>query len=102
MTQEIKNILMIFIVPVIVGIVLRLLFLKKRKGFIVTAVEGGIALVMFLLTLTVDTHGNEFLGIWFLMTLFAFIGCFVTEVAICIRKKIRCGRIKNIDFIPEE
>lgn len=102
MSQEIKNIIMIFIVPVIVGIVLRLLFLKKQKGYIITAVEGGIALVMFLLSLTVDTGGNEFLGIWFLMTLFAFIGCFVTEVAICIRKKIRCGKIKNIDFIPEE
>ena len=102
MTQEIKNILMIFIAPVIVGIVLRLFFLKKRKGFIVTAVEGGITLLMLSLTLTVDTHGNEFLGIWFLMTLFAFIGCFVTEVAICIRKKIRYGKIKNIDFIPEE
>ena len=57
---------------------------------------------MLLLTLIVDTHGNEFLGIWFLITLFAFIGCLVTEVAICIRKKIRYGKIKNIDFIPEE
>ncbi len=102
MTQELKNILMIFIVPVVVGIVFRLLFLKKRKGLIVTAVEGGITLLMFLLTVVLDTRGNEFLGIWFLITLFAFIGCLVTEVAICIRKKIRYGKIKNIDFIPEE
>ncbi len=101
MTQEIKNILTIFIVPVIVGIVFRLLFLKNRKGFVVTAVEGGIALIMFLLTVTVDTQGNEFLGIWFLMTLFAFIGSLVTEIAVIVRKKIRCGKSKETDFIPE-
>ncbi len=102
MTQEIKNILMIFVVPIIVGIVFRLLFLKKRKGFIVTTIEGGVSVLMLLLSVTVNTGGNEFLGIWFLITLFAFLGSLVTEIAICIKKKILHGKSQEIDFIPEK
>lgn len=102
MTQEMKNILTIFIIPIIVGVVLRLLFLKKSKGFIVTTGEGVLMLLMLLLSETVNTGGNEYLGIWFLMTSFAFIGSLVTEIAIIIFRKAKLKKSKETDFIPEK
>ena len=101
MTQEMRNILIIFIVPIIVGVVSRLLFLKKPKGFIVTAVKGLVSGLMLLLAMVVDTGGHEFLGIWFLITLSAFIGSLVTELTIIIFKKVKHGKSKDVDFIPE-
>ena len=101
MSQEIKNLLTVFVAPIIIGLVFRLVFIKSRKGFLVTVFSGGVTLLMFLLSVTVDTHGNEFLGIWFLITLFTFLGSVAMEIVIFLSNRIKQKRSDKIDFLPE-
>jgi ACR3 family arsenite efflux pump ArsB len=99
MTQEMKNILTLVVVPLIFGIVIRLLLCKKRKGFIVTIVTGALSVLMFLLALAVYTGGNEYLSLWSLMMLCVFSGSLFTEIAIFITNKISKKVCHKGDFI---
>lgn len=101
MTQEIKNILMLIVIPLLSGITVRLFFLKKRKGYILTIAEGAVSLLMLLLSALIDTGGNEYLGLWFIITTCLFAGSFATEFAIFISNRINKNICEKDDFIEE-
>lgn len=101
MTQETKNILTLIVIPLIVGMIIRLAFLKKRKGYIVTIATGTISTLMLLMSVTVYTGGNEYLGIWFMISVSVFLGSLIVGLTSLILRKYKRQKCENQDFIPE-
>ncbi|MBO4338497.1 MAG: hypothetical protein J5877_01080 [Clostridia bacterium] len=82
MSQETKNIFLIFIIPFVLGIVFRSLFYKKKKGWIVSAVAGGLVLITAIINIVVYTHGNEALALILIQSVCALIGSLLTGAAV--------------------
>lgn len=59
MPQEIINVLMIFVLPAVVGIVLRLIFFKWRRGYIVDILCAVLAVVLWGVAFFVPSYGSE-------------------------------------------
>lgn len=69
--QIFLNYLTVFIIPAIVGLVARLIFIKAEKGWAVSVTLGGISVAMALVNLFVDSHGNEAQGLLLIAALVA-------------------------------
>lgn len=63
MLQIIQNYLLIFMIPFVVGVVLRLLIRKTRKPFILSVSAVVLAVIMWIVYAVVPTHGSEGYGI---------------------------------------
>lgn len=87
MAQIIKNYLFIFIIPLALGVVVRVLIRKKPKGWIFSAVCAVLTLVFGILFAVVDTHGDEGLGLCFIQAVCLLAGSLVTAGVSKIVKK---------------
>lgn len=87
MKQIIYNYLTVFGFPIILGLAFRIIFRKSQKGWIVSAVFGAISVIMGILALTVNTYGNETLGLLTISSLTATAVSLVCGGVIKLRSK---------------
>ena len=87
MAQIIKNYLFIFIIPLALGVVVRVLIRKKPKAWIFSSVCAVLTLVFGILFAVVDTHGDEGLGLCFIQAVCLLAGSLVTAGVSKIVKK---------------
>ena len=87
MTQIILNYLMIFILPFLAGILLRSLFRKKARGWIVTVIAAVFALVTSIVAFTVPSHGSEVNGILMYQAICLLVGVLLAAGIIRLRHR---------------
>ena len=59
MLQIFLNYLAIIIIPALIGVIARLAFMKRQKGYIVSVIFGCISVVAILYALLIYSHGDE-------------------------------------------
>lgn len=96
MKQIILNYLTIFILPFLLGALVRFLLRKFSKAWLATAVCAVLTVTVFALFLTVDSFGNEAFGIWLYTASCLSLGSLLTGVVLKIT-----GRKKQTAFEPE-
>ena len=77
-----KIILIVFVLPFLLGVLFRLLFMKRLRGYLVTGVFGIIALILWGNAVLNFIPGNEGFGLIATMGSFAFIGSLATGIAL--------------------
>ena len=77
-----NNIFIIFVLPFLLGIIIRLLFMKSLRDYLVTVVFGIIALILWGNAMLNFIPGNEGLGLIATMGTFAFLGSLATGIAL--------------------
>lgn len=77
MGQILFNIFMVYILPVIIGIAVRVVVRKMRKPFIVTVGLILLAVVMWAIAVIVPSHGSEGNGIMAMMATCLAVGALV-------------------------
>ena len=82
MKQIIINYLGVFIVPALIGFVVRFLLRRSRKGYWVTAGLAVLTVVGWIAYNTIPSHGSELYGILAAMITSALAGSFVTGLVI--------------------
>lgn len=91
--QIAENYLFLFILPFCIGAVLRAVFRKNQRGFIVTIVLGVISVIMYFMVYTdsaaslfgiIYREGFAFFTMDFSM---GFIGSLITEIVLAIIKR---------------
>lgn len=87
MAQIIENYLVIFIIPLALGVIVRVLIRKKPKAWIFSAVCAVLMIVFGILFAVIDTHGDEGLGLCFIQSVCLLAGSLVTGGIIKIAKK---------------
>ena len=87
MAQIIENYLVIFIIPLALGVIVRVLIRKKPKAWILSAVCAVLMIVFGILFAVIDTHGDEGLGLCFIQSVCLLAGSLVTGGIIKIAKK---------------
>lgn len=87
MAQIIKNYLFIFIIPLALGVIVRVLIRKKPKAWIFSAVCAVLTIAVGILFAVIDTHGDEGLGLCFIQTVCLLAGSLVTAGVSKIAKK---------------
>lgn len=89
MSQIFINIMTIFIIPAIAGIAIRAILYPFRHGYISTMVSGALAAAAWLLAMTIDTHGNEALGLNAVMATVCFAGMALVGMGSAVCRKVR-------------
>ena len=91
--QIIENYLVLFILPFGIGVILRTLLRKRKKGFIITIVLGVISAIMYFMVYT-DSAATVFgityresFAFWAMDVLMVFVGSLITEIALAIIKR---------------
>lgn len=91
--QIAENYLVLFILPFCIGAILRAVFQKKEKGFVVTIVLGLISVIMYFMVYT-DSAASVFgityresFAFWSMDVLMVFVGSLITEIALAIIKR---------------
>lgn len=87
MAQIIKNYLFIFIIPLALGIIVRVLIGKKPKAWIFSVVCAVLTVAVGILFAVIDTHGDEGLGLCFIQAVCLLAGSLVTAGVSKIAKK---------------
>ena len=87
MGQILFNIFMVYILPVIIGIVVRVTVRKIRKPFVVTIGLILLAALMWMIAVVVPNHGSEGSGIMAMMATCLALGALITEVLTSISRK---------------
>lgn len=100
MKQIFLNYLTIFILPFLLGALVRFLLRKFSKAWLATAVCAVLTVTMFVLFLAVDSLKNEAFGIWLYMASCLSLGSLLTGgiVKITGRKKVnrlQAGKLNN-------
>ena len=91
--QIAENYLVLFILPFGIGVILRTLLRKRKKGFIITIVLGVISAIMYFMVYT-DSAATVFgatlresFAFWAMDVVMVFIGSLITEIALAIIKR---------------
>ena len=87
MAQIIKNYLLIFIIPLALGVIVRVLIRKKPKAWIFSVVCAALTVAVGILFAVIDTHGDEGLALFFIQTVCLLAGSLVTGGIIKIANK---------------
>ena len=85
MKQIILNYLYVFILPLLVGCLVRLLCCKWSKGWLITAAAAALALIAFIVVLTVPNRGSELYGLRFVQAACLLIGSLLVGLIIKLR-----------------
>ncbi len=89
MKQIVLNCLVIFIIPFLLGALIRFLFCKRSKAWLVTAITVFLALAAFIIERTVPNHGSELYALWLFQAVCLLIGSLLMGVVtrVMCRKK---------------
>ena len=71
-----------YVVPFLIGIVLRILLNRLKKPYLVTAVLGNVTLIAWCIVLFNPIPGNEMFGIFGIQATTAFAASFVTGLVL--------------------
>ena len=77
-----ENILIFYVLPFLLGVIFRLLFMKSPRAYLVTGVFGIIALIFWGNAVLNFIPGNEGFGLIATLGSFAFIGSLATGIAL--------------------
>ena len=77
-----KTIFILYVLPFLLGVLFRLLFMKSLRAYLVTGVFGIIALILWGNAMLNFIPGNEGLGLIATMGSSAFIGSLVTGIVL--------------------
>ncbi len=80
MAQWMKNIIRIFIVPFVVGLLLRLFIRKKRNAYLLTVFAIFLALFAWIAAYLIPNHGSEIYGILAMMVTMFASGTILSEI----------------------
>lgn len=89
MLQIFLNYLTLIIIPALVGVIARLVFMKRRKGYIVSVIFGCISVVACLYALLNYGNGDESPALLAFSSLIATATCFVCGVCGVIIKIVK-------------
>ncbi len=87
--QIVWNIVCICVIPVLVGIILRLIFMKKQKGWIVSAVLSVLAVAASVVAIVIPSHGSEANGLLAYGAALAAVGSLVCGGIIRLVRKLK-------------
>lgn len=87
MDQIIKNYMFIFIIPFLVGVVVRFLFQRMKRAYLITSVIAVLAVIGWVVFYTVPSHGSELYGIIALLLTCAAVGALL--IGLVVRAKRR-------------
>ena len=87
--QIVWNIVCICVIPVLVGIILRLIFMKKQKGWIVSAVLSVLAVATGVVAIVIPSHGSEANGLLAYGAVLAAAGSLVCGGIIRLVRKLK-------------
>ena len=82
MDQIIKNYMFIFIIPFLIGIVVRILFQRAKRAYLITSVIAVLAVIGWVAFYTVPSHGSEMYGIIALLLTCAAAGALLTGLVV--------------------
>lgn len=82
MGEIIKNYLFIFIVPFLIGIVIRFLCRRIKRTYLVTTFFAILAVIGWVFYYTVPSHGSELYGVVALLVTSAAVGTLLTGVVL--------------------
>lgn len=87
MNQIVLNYFIIFVIPIIIGFVVRFFMNRFNKAYLVTIVFGALTLFAWIVSFVVDSHGSEMYGIRALQTTTMFISSFLLGFVFKLRLK---------------
>lgn len=87
MDQIIKNYIFIFIIPFLIGVVVRILFQRAKRAYLITSVIAVLAVIGWVAFYTVPSHGSELYGIIALQVTCAAVGALL--IGLVVRAKRR-------------
>lgn len=82
MDQIIKNYIFIFIIPFLIGVVVRILFQRAKRAYLITSVIAVLAVIGWVAFYTVPSHGSEMYGIIALLLTCAAAGALLTGLVV--------------------
>ena len=86
--QIFMNYLLIFILPFLLGALLRFLMRKRSRGWIVTVIAAALALTMLIVAVAVPNHGSEANGLMAYQAACLLVGSLlVGGVLLIVRRK---------------
>lgn len=94
MDQTTKNMLMIFVAPVIVGLIIRFLVGKRKKGYLLSVVGALAACVVWLFVL-LNGNGAEYYGLQAVMVSHFAGGSILVEVYFVLRYLFQRNKISR-------
>lgn len=94
MKQIIFNYLFVFIIPALIGFLVRFLFRSTKKGYSITAAWIALAVVSWIAAVVIPAHGSELHAIRAMMATSASVAALVTDLVI--RLKARRSSQKEI------
>jgi len=87
---QIQNILAIWILPLLIGMLIRLVFVKWKKGYILSGVFALISIVVWLWTKDLVNHGVDgTVMLWAWMTTVLTVGSLIVGFILLLIKKIK-------------
>lgn len=85
--QIVWNWMIIFIFPFLSGVIIRVLFRNKEKGWIVSVIIGVLSLVAAIAAVALTSGGNERLGLMLIQAVCALAGSLLTGAIIRVVKE---------------
>ena len=89
MKQILLNYLGVLIIPVLIGFIVRFLFRRAKKGYLVTVAFACLTVIGWTVYYAIRTRGGELFGIWALMITSAAAASFITGFAMSRKNSVR-------------
>lgn len=87
MKQIIINYLFVFGLPIIIGLVVRILLQRFNKAYFVTGVFAVLALMSWILENVVPSHGSELYGVLTVQIAVAFVSSLLIGLVLKLKSK---------------
>lgn len=89
MLQIVKNYLIIFIIPFLVGVAVRLLCRRVNKAYFITAAFAVLAIIAWVVAFVVPSHGSELYALIAAQATTAAVGTLLLELVLQIKKAVQ-------------
>lgn len=88
MSQIIKNYMLIFVVPFLIGVAVRFLCRRAKRSYLITAGFAVLVVIGWAAFYIVPSHGSEMYGIIALMATSAAVGALLAGVIVRSKRKV--------------
>ena len=82
MKQIIFNYLWVFIIPALIGFLLRFFFRRAKKGSLITAALIALAVLSWIVATVIPSHGSELYAIRAMMVTSSSVAALMTDMLI--------------------
>lgn len=89
MLQIVKNYLMIFIIPFLVGVAVRLLCRRVNKAYFITAAFAVLAIIAWVVAFVIPSYGSELYALIAAQATSAAVGALLIELVLQIKKAVQ-------------